>query len=174
MGAGKFRRLLWHLIAWPLAIVILFEEWGWETLESSVKWFLRLPFFARLEKRVAKLSPYAALALFFLPSLLFFPVKIGALALIAEGHAFLGFAIIATIKVVGTAVFARFFTLTLPALLTIEWFAALYGRWTLWKSELLGLVYASYMWRKTRVAKEFVGRVWRDLRSKIKKSRSKK
>ena len=50
-------------------------------------------------------------------------------------------------KVVGTAIVARLFSLTQPALMRLAWFAKLYGRWVIWKTALLAQVRASWAWR---------------------------
>jgi hypothetical protein len=79
------------------------------------------------------LPPYAALLVFFAPMVALFPVKVFGLWLIGEGRGFLGVGIIVVAKVAGTAVVARLFMLTHPALMQLPWFARLYGRWTAWK-----------------------------------------
>ncbi len=130
-----------------VALLILFEEWGWEPLQAMLARVGRLPPFAWVEHRIARLGSYAALALLAVPALTILPVKIVAVWLITRGHALLGLATIVVAKVVGTAVLARFFTLTQPALMRIEWFARLYRRWVAWKNELLAWVRASAVWR---------------------------
>ncbi|GAB2606875.1 hypothetical protein GCM10027034_45250 [Ramlibacter solisilvae] len=152
---------LGRLLAWPLALLILFEEWGWEPLQRAL---LRLAQALRLEwiePRIRALPPYAALALFLLPTLLLLPVKLLALWLIGHQHALLGGAVIVTAKVAGTAVVARLFSLTQPALLRLDWFASLYLRWTAWKNALLAHVRASWPWRWGRAMKRQWQRRWR-------------
>jgi len=139
-----------------LALVILFEEWGWEPLKRAMAWVARLPPLAWLERRIAALPPYAALAVFILPTLLLLPVKLAALWLIGIGRAGLGLAVIVIAKLVGTALLARLFQLTQPALMQLAWFARLYGRWTVWKAALVAQVRASWAWRVGRVVKRRV------------------
>jgi hypothetical protein len=148
------RRLLavlgW-LLRWPLALLILFEEWGWEPLQRalvSLSERLRLRW---LEPRIRALPPYAALALFSLPAALLLPVKLLALAAIGQGHVVLGATVIVAAKILGTAVVARLFTLTHPALMRLGWFAACFARWTAWKASLLAEVRSTRAWRQVRV-----------------------
>jgi hypothetical protein len=136
-----------------LALLILFEEWGWEPLQRALGWVARLPPMAWLERRIASLSPYAALAVFLVPTALLLPVKLAALWLIGSGHAGLGLAVIVIAKLVGTALLARLFTLTQAALMRLAWFAHWYGIWTTWKDALLARIRASWAWRTGRVVK---------------------
>lgn len=130
-----------------LALVILFEEWGWQPLQNLMARLARLPVLRQMEALISRLPPYAALVVFFLPGLALLPVKIGALWLIAQGQRLLGLALIVVAKIVGTAIVARLFTLTQPALMRLAWFARLHGRWTVWKASLLGWVRGSAVWR---------------------------
>jgi hypothetical protein len=109
---------------------------------------------------VRRLPPYGALLLFALPALLLLPVKLAALWLIGQGHAVGGVAIIVTAKLVGTALVARLFTLTQPALMRLVWFANLYTRWSHWKEELLVQVSTSALWRSARAIRLRLRRFW--------------
>ncbi len=140
------RRALKGLFTWAVALLILFEEWGWEPLGRLVARLGRLPFFALLERRIQALPPYASLAAFGAPMLLLLPVKLAALWLIAQGYAVPGLAVILLAKVAGTALVARLFTLTQPALMRLGWFARFYARWTAWKEAVLLRVRASAAW----------------------------
>lgn len=139
-----------------IALVILFEEWGWEPLQRALAWVARLPPLAWIERRIAALPPAAALAVFILPTLLLLPVKLAALWLIGIGQAALGLALILIAKLIGTALLARLFKLTQPALMQLAWFALWYGRWTVWKASLVARVRASWAWRVGRVVKRRV------------------
>lgn len=155
-----FLRFLLRPFEWLLALVILFEEWGWEPLQ---RWLARIgqwPGFRWIEAAVRALPPYAALALFGVPALLLLPVKLLALWLISLGHTGLGLLIILAAKVVGTAVVARLFALTQPALMRLAWFARGYTRWTAWKDQLLAQVRASLIWRTARVTRRRLQHAW--------------
>jgi hypothetical protein len=143
-----------------VALVILFEEWGWEPLHRAMAWVARWPPLAWIERRIAALPPYAALAVFFGPTLLLLPVKLGALWLIGQGQALLGALLVVAAKLVGTALVARLFQLTQPALLRLVWFTRLYARWSAWKAALLVRVRASWAWRVGRVVRRRLAQRW--------------
>ncbi|MDP1693481.1 MAG: hypothetical protein Q8L49_16285 [Burkholderiaceae bacterium] len=149
-------RALRRLFEALIALVILFEEWGWEPLQRALAWIARLPPLAWIERRIVALPPCGALAVFLLPTLLLLPVKLAALWLIGIGKAGLGLALIVSAKLVGTALLARLFRLTQPALMQLAWFARWYGRWTVWKEGIVAQVRASWAWRVGRVIKRRV------------------
>ena len=111
------------------------------------------------------MPPRVALLVFLLPALLLLPVKLGALWLIAQHQVWLGLLLIVLAKLLGTAIVARLFTLTRPALLRLPWFAALYQRWVVWKDALLVWVRASRIWRLGRAAKGGLRQRWARLRA---------
>lgn len=155
---------LGQLASWPLALLILFEEWGWEPLQRALVRLGKALGLERIEVRIRALPPYAALALFLLPSLLLLPIKLLALGLIAAGHVMLGTGVIIGAKLAGTAIVARLFTLTQPALMQLAWFARLYTAWTRWKDQLLAHVRQSWPWRWGRVVKRQWRRRWQEWR----------
>src|SRR5437773_7273646 len=145
---------------WLVALLILFEEWGWEPLARLLGLLAKLPLIGWLEQRIARLPSYAAVAVFFVPAILLLPIKLLALWVIGRGHALLGVAVIVIAKLAGTAVVARLFMLTKPALMRLPWFERWYTRWPVWKQALLERVRASAAWRAARSAKAAVkGRV---------------
>lgn len=153
------RALLWPA-KWLVALVILFEEWGWAPLQ---RWLARLalwPGFRWLDAAIRRLPPYAALALLAVPALTLLPIKLSALWLIEQGHAFWGVTVILTAKVLGTAIVAHLFTLTQPALMRLPWFARRYTQWAQWKNRLLAQVRASLPWRTARVLRWQALRQW--------------
>lgn len=149
------------LVRLLLALAILFEEWGWAPLLRAMAALGRLPLLRQIEAGITRLRPYPALLVFLLPSLLLIPVKLLALWLIGRGEALLGLAVIVVAKLLGTAVLARLFHLTEPALQSLPWFAQLYARWAAWKEGLLAWVRASPVWRGARAFKRRLRRVWR-------------
>ena len=147
----------------PLALLILFEEWGWEPLKRAMSWLMRWPPLAWIERAIARLPPYAALAVFFVPTLLLLPLKLAALWLIGKGQALLGVAVIVGAKLAGTALVARLFHLTQPALMKLAWFARLYKGWVAWKDAWVLRIRSSWAWRVSRRLKQRVLRRWRRL-----------
>ena len=146
-------RILKALFGWLLALLILFEEWGWEPLQRVLAWIGHWPGLRWIEGRIRALPPYGALAIFLLPTLLLIPVKLLALWLIGQDKVLAGTLVILTAKLVGTAIVARLFALTQPVLLQLAWFARIYARWIGWKDRLLAQVRASWPWRLGRVLK---------------------
>jgi len=141
---------LFHITLGPLlALLLIFEEWGWEPLSRLFALLARLPLWARLETLIKRLPPYGALVVFFVPALLLLPVKLLALYWISRGHAILGVAVVLVAKMLGTAAVARLFSLTQPALMRLAWFARLYGRWIPWKNNLIARFKNSPIWRAT-------------------------
>jgi hypothetical protein len=146
-----------------VALIILFEEWGWEPLARLLAQIGRLPILRSIERGIAALPPYAALAVFFAPATLLLPIKLLALWFVARGHAVFGLSVILAAKVVGTALVARIFTLTKPALMRLGWFARSYVWWTTWKEALLVRVRASLVWQRAARFKASVARSVRRL-----------
>ncbi|NVN85833.1 MAG: hypothetical protein HXX15_07050 [Rhodopseudomonas sp.] len=127
------RRLLqplWFL----LAVAFLIEAWFWDHLEPVVERIVALiplrEFKLWLERRIESLSPAATLVVFLVPVAPLYPLKLFALALIAQQHWIAGLAIFAFAQVVGLGIAAFIFDLTKPKLLQMRWFAAMY-RWVI-------------------------------------------
>jgi hypothetical protein len=141
-----------------LALIIVFEQWGWEPLANLLGRSVRWQPWARAESAIARLPPYAALFVFILPTTLLLPLKFLAIFLVAEGHFLLAAILFMGAKVVATALVARLFMLTQPGLMQIGWFAWTYDAVMPWKEALVERVHASWVWRVARVWKERVKR----------------
>ena len=161
------RRALKAVFHWAVALLILFEEWGWIPLANALARLGRLAVFRWVERSIQALPPYAALFVFFAPSLALLPVKLFALWLIGNGHGLLGVTVIVIAKIAGTAVVARLFMLTQPALMRLPWFASLYLRWTTWKDALTAQVRASAAWRAIARAKARARAAWARLKAAL-------
>jgi len=136
-----------------LALVLLFEEWGWRPLVAGLAWLARFSPIARLELMIAGLPPYGALLALALPTSLLFPLKLVSVYLLANGRVFAAGLLFAGAKIASTALIARLFLLTKPALMRIGWFAAAYG-WILpWKEALFAEIRESWPWRYGRMLK---------------------
>ncbi len=145
-----FQRLLRRVLLAPVVLLLLFEEWGWAPLAALAARLARLPLWARLERWIGALSAWAALALFLAPMLALFPVKLAALFLLAHGKFKTALMLLVAAKLLGTAVLARLFQLTQPALMQLAWFAYWYPRWKAWKDGLLARVHVSAAWQRAR------------------------
>ena len=147
------KKVLRAILLAPVLLVLLFEEWGWIPLARIFAGLDRLPCWTTLEQLVTRLSPWAALAAFSVPALALIPVKLFALYLFAGGYFGLGLLMLMTAKVMGTALAARLFQLTQPALMCMPWFARLYTRWKIWKDNLLHHVRVSKPWKTAQCLK---------------------
>lgn len=132
-----------------------------------MQWLGRLPVVRSLEARISRLGPKAAIALFVGPWLLLLPAKLLAFWLMGTGHAALGVMVFVAAKLLGTALLARLFTLTKPALLTIGWFRRLHDWFTNIKQRLLTYVRSlrAVIWVKAASARlrRAVRAFWRSL-----------
>lgn len=162
------RRCLRGGFAVVAALWLFLEEWVWDGLVALTKWIARLPVFRGLEARIQRLGPKAAMAAFVVPWLLMLPIKVLGLWLFGTGRFWAGVAVFVVGKLVGTAVLARLFTLTRPALLQIGWFRRLYD----WFTRVRDRVYAYVRSLRTyQAVRKWLGAVrtrvrawWRRLR----------
>jgi hypothetical protein len=170
-GWRVVRPIIRRSLEFLLALVIVFEEWGWRPLAELLGQLARWRPWAVLESVIVRLPPYAALLVFALPTLLLLPLKFLALFLVANGQLVLATALFVAAKVVATALVARLFLLTQPALMQIGWFAWCYDTIVPWKQALVDRVHASWAWRAGRVVKERVRRAaaaeWRRWRPAV-------
>lgn len=173
--ARALPRVMWlwvkRALSIVLALVVLFEEWGWRPLAALLGQLRRLALVARLEAWIQSLPPYAALAVFAVPSLLLLPLKLIGLYLIAHGQKLAALGLIAGAKIVGTAVVARLFLLTSPQLMRIGWFAWCYNLVMPWKEALFAQIRASWAWRYGRMVKgkvkQLLRRAWTRWRPQV-------
>lgn len=152
------KALVRHIGLAVIAVVLLFEEWGWEPLANLFNRLARLPLWAWMENKIQQLPPWGALLVFGVPVLALLPVKLAALYLFGRGHVTWGLTLLLGAKLTGTAVMARLFQLTQPALMQLAWFARWYPRWKAWKDQLLERVRQSPAWLAAKSLKaEVVG-----------------
>lgn len=149
-------RILKALLFSAVALFLLFEEWGWEPLAAVFAALGRLPVWRQLERLVVRLPPWAALLAFGVPVLALIPIKLLAVYLLGQGHLATGVGLILLAKLGGTALAARLFQLTQPALMQIQWFAKIYVPWKIWKDHKLRQVRSSLPWRWGRKLKRRV------------------
>jgi hypothetical protein len=158
-------RILWRLLRALLlaiaAVVLFIEEWGWRPLTAALGRLARWPPLARLEARIRSLPPHWALALFVVPAIALFPIKVVALWLIAIGRTTLGIAVIVVAKLAGTALVGRLFVLTEAQLMQFAWFAAAFGWWQRTKARVKAAVAKLRSWRQLRAGVRAAMRRWR-------------
>ncbi len=134
------------------AAVLFIEEWGWRPLTAWAARLTQWPPLARLEERIRRASPRAALALFLVPAAALFPIKLAALWAIHRGDAWLGLAVILAAKLLGTALVGRLFILTEPQLTQFAWFAAALAWWRRTKQRVHDALHHWAPWRRLRAA----------------------
>lgn len=153
MAAMKRSRTWRNRLLSPLiylaALILIMEDWFWDLGTRLVRLVAAWPPLKALEQRIVALRPYPALCAFTLPAILLLPVKLCALVAIASGHPVSGVIVILLAKVGGAALVARLYILTLPALLTLCWFARWHARFMAHKDHWIGRFKASDAYRRS-------------------------
>jgi len=145
-----FRRRLFAPLVYLAALFLIFEEWLWDIGARLMARLAAFPPLRALEQLLMRLGPVAAMAVFLLPALMLFPVKLLALFAIARGHAFMGLSVFVLAKVAGAAAVARLYALTRPALLSLPWFARLHAWFVDLKERWIARLKATAAWRECR------------------------
>ncbi len=152
---SRIKNLFIHLLLFPVALILIFEEWGWVPLAAFFNRLARtLALWRKLEVFVSHLSPKLSLLVLLIPMLTLLPMKFLGLYFIDLGHYASGVGVFIFSKVCGTAFFARLFTLTRPNLLKLAWFARFYPRWISWKNSLLTYFRSTWPWRMAHSIKQ--------------------
>ena len=154
-----------------VALILLFEEWGWRPISALMARLARFRLWALTELWIAGLPPYGALLTLAVPSVILIPAKLLGVYLLATGHFITAGAIIIAAKLASTALIARAFLLTKPALMQIPWFAYAYGVFVPWQEALFARIRASWPWRYGRIIKwrvrNYLRTVWLSFRPRI-------
>jgi hypothetical protein len=115
-----------------LAIILIIEEWLWDTLaafgHSLIRW-LKLEAF---ELWLSQTSPTLALVTFSIPIMIVAPINLVAFGLLAHGLILQGILLELLAKLLGTVLIARVFALTKPQLLTFTFLRVIYTSITGW------------------------------------------
>jgi hypothetical protein len=91
-----------------------------------------------LSRFVTGLGPYQSLALLLVPVSVVEPLKLVAVAVAGEGHWIAGTAMVAGAYAVSLLFIERLFRLVKPKLLTLHWFARLWGWFVGLRGKLAG------------------------------------
>ena len=150
---SMIRPLLSFVLQVAAALILIFEEWGWKPLSDALARLARFKPWAMLETWIASLPPYPALLVFALPTTILLPLKFMSIWLLANGFYLTAGALFIAAKIASTALVARIFILTRPALMRIGWFARAYNKFMPWKDALFARIRASYTWRYGRMLK---------------------
>lgn len=151
-----------------LALIILFEEWGWRPLSDLIGRLAKYAPIAAAERLIAGLPPYAALLVLAFPTALLLPLKFVAVWLLANGYFATATLLFIGAKIASTAIIAHLFILTKPSLMQIGWFARGFNWLMPWKDALFAQIRASWVWRYGRIVKM---RVLSDVRAAWKRLR---
>jgi hypothetical protein len=146
----RIGHFLWSGVVGVATLVFILEEWLWDTLTAAMGVLGRLPVISLLESWIARLPPAGAAVFFVLPTSLALPVKLVALHMIAHGHIVEGGLVIVAAKVLATALFARIYVLTQPALMQVRWFVALRAAVLRWRDWAYAQIAAHPLWRAMR------------------------
>jgi hypothetical protein len=148
-------------LVYLVGVVVLLEEAFWRAGMWIGGWVARLPVARLFERLIVALPPWAALCAFVLPGLMLIPVKLLALLAIANGHAATGITTFVVAKLAGAALVARIYTLSLPKLLELAWFARWHAPVIAFKTRYLERMRASHLWRRTILMLDDVRRATR-------------
>jgi hypothetical protein len=157
-------RTAWSIARGPIvfvlqvlaALVVLFEEWGWKPLSEALARLAKFAPIAALERWIASLRPYPSLLVFALPTTVLLPLKFVAMWLLAAGQYWAATGLFIGAKIASTALIARIFMLTKPALMQIGWFARAYNWFMPWKEAFFTAIRASWPWRYGRMVKNAI------------------
>ncbi|HSV16930.1 MAG TPA: hypothetical protein VLR71_00875 [Casimicrobiaceae bacterium] len=119
--ADLVRRGVTHLLLGVAAVVLLFEEWLWDRSTAAFERAGRLRCVHAVEAWTRARPRGQALALFVVPLVVIYPCKVLALLAVGTGYVFAGVAAFLFAKLVATALFARLYQLTEPAVLQYGW-----------------------------------------------------
>ena len=111
-----FRRALARPVLYGASIALLIEEWLWTSTARGLARLARFGPVARGERWIGRQSPPLALAILAMPILTLIPFKVLAFVLMYIGHGALGLTVLVIDKLVVTALFARLWQLTEPAI----------------------------------------------------------
>lgn len=150
MSASRWKRSTTSSLLGAAALLFLIEEWLWNRLKHLMALLGRLPGLRRLERGIAGLSPAWAAVVFLAPSALILPIKLFAVKMIATGHILSGGGVILGAKITATALFARVYVLTNPALMRVRWFVRLHATVLRWRVWVHAQIESRPMWRALR------------------------
>jgi hypothetical protein len=179
---GRAGLALWRILRPSLffalnvlaALLLLFEEWGWRPLSTLLARLARFRVWALVELWIAGLPPYGALLALGVPSAILIPAKLFGVYLLALGHVVTAALVLIAAKIASTALIARIFILTKPALMQIGWFQRAYDAFVPWQEALFAWIRSSWVWRYGRVvkwrAKGYLRRTWAALRPRLREA----
>ena len=109
------------VLLWIAAAVLLFEEWFWARSNRAMARLAVIAHLTAVGDWIRRRPPTQALALFVVPVLVIYPFKVLALVALARGDFAVGGAAFVGAELAATAVFARLYQLTEPAIVHFAW-----------------------------------------------------
>lgn len=144
-------------------IYFLIDDVVLAAVRPVIAWAAELRPFARLGAALQRLSPYATLILFLVPFVVLEPFKLWALWLLALGHLVSGGIMLVTSHLTSIVLVERLFHATRDKLLTIAWFARVYGWVSLLYDLSVGRLRATPAWQAVIAALRTIRRAIGDL-----------
>jgi hypothetical protein len=117
------RRWLTRPLLFAAAVLLVIEEWLWNSTAEFLRELARLPPVKRAGDWIRRRTPHQALALFILPVLALLPLKGVVVVAFAHGRIFMGILVLVLEKLIFSAIFAALYQLTGPAVTQIGWVA---------------------------------------------------
>ena len=115
--AEILRRCVVQTLLFTAAVVLLVEEWLWDRSNDAFARLAARPVLRSVESWCRARPPGQALALFLVPVAVVYPCKMLAVLAVGKGYVTGGVAAFLLAKVVATALFARVYRLTEPAIM---------------------------------------------------------
>jgi hypothetical protein len=143
-----FKRALEIALVPFAAAIVFFEQTLIRYLNEVTAAIAAWPPIARLEARLVRLPPYAALLTFVAPSVLILPIKVIALWFGMHGKYGLAIATLVSGKLLATAILARLYRILRPTLMVIPWFAWADTTFFAWRDRIYAFVRSLPAWQK--------------------------
>lgn len=141
-------RALWRVpLLVAATIYFLIDDVVLAAVRPIIARLAELRLFARMGEAIHRLPPYPTLVLFLVPFVVLEPFKLWALWLIGTGRLASGAAMLAVSHLVSIVLVERLFHATRDKLLSIGWFATVYGRVSALYDWSLGRLRATSAWR---------------------------
>lgn len=144
------KRLLTPPLIVLASLLIWCEESIWIWLKRVTSLIAMLPLIRWIETRIIRLPPWIMLAIFFLPLMLLFPLKILAVYWLTRGYWLASLMLIAAAKILGTAVVARMYVVCQPQLMSIAWFKWLHDLFTSTRDRMYAALHALPLYQRAR------------------------
>lgn len=146
----RLKRMMTPPLIVLASLLMWLEESLWVWLKHITAWIDLVPFVRRIEVALLRLPPYPMMIVFLLPMSLLFPLKVVAVYWATKGFWLASLALLATAKVLGTAVVARMYVVCQPKLKTIGWFCRLHDWLVATRDRLYAAVRAMPIYQRVR------------------------